>query len=120
MLKKAEKEMSKGRYERADGRFSWAIVGRNDDWDMHAYLGRFAAHLGMSHQDRAHGATTQADEHEAPAKRYLEAAYAIDPDHAREMLERMMNIDLASVLEGGDDPAASGSSDPDEDAEGEV
>jgi hypothetical protein len=97
VMRMAEKALQEERFEDADRRFVWAIVGRNDDWDMHSYIGRFAAHIGMSREDREAGRDAGADEHDKRAAEYLARAMAMDPEHAREILEQMTGEDLSLI-----------------------
>lgn len=103
-LKKGERALVQRRFEEADAYFDWAGVGRNDDWDLHAHLGRYISQAGMARQDRKHGREAKAAEHEEPAKAHLQQAFAIDAKCARETLEKMTGLGL-SQLDAQDGPS---------------
>ena len=90
--------MKRGRPGEADRFFTWAVVGRGDDWDLHAHLGRSFAQKEIADEERARGFGPQADEHEAASREEFHKAFAIDAKHAAETVEKMTSLDLTEFL----------------------
>lgn len=102
VLKLGGHALERSDFDAALGHFLWAIVGRGDDWDLHANLGCALAHMGMQRQDEAGGHAGDAREHVEPGQEHLGKALAIDPIHAQESLKAMTGIDIGHLVTSQD------------------